>query len=233
MRDLKKYMYAFPLVSAILSIIAILTPTAGTDLMGLMMMYIWMWGLFYISIAAIPPASSGITLIEFTSNYSLLAFSIFCTIIIILSIILLVISTVRLKNGRNMDTMMIISSTILIAISIIYIIGVEIIFSALTAIPGITTGISISIWSILNPSFGIIGPIIAGIVGIAGALIDKFYVRKLKPEVKESNEGLYKERKIQPDVEEVGKNFCPECGSKLEKEDLKFCSNCGYNLSDI
>jgi hypothetical protein len=27
--------------------------------------------------------------------------------------------------------------------------------------------------------------------------------------------------------------FCPNCGSKIESENQKFCQNCGYNLSEV
>ncbi|MEJ2277871.1 MAG: hypothetical protein P8Y70_09010 [Candidatus Lokiarchaeota archaeon] len=213
MRDLKKYMFLFPLVSVILSIIAILTPVNGINYMGLLVMYIWMWGLFYMKMPSLTdPNLTTITTIQFTPSLSFLIFSLFCSIMIILSIILFIISTVGLRKERNTDSMMIISSVILIAISITYMIGIDIIYKPLTIIPGPSASLLYAFWALMSPGFGIIGPIIAGIVGIAGALIDKFYIRKLKPKVKTNDDKSYKERKIQPDVGKV-------------------CSNCGYHLA--
>ena len=183
----------------------------------------WMWGLFAYNYPY-PPGSRTLFTIEIDNIvfYS----SIICSLIILITAVFLLILYYDGRKGKNIDRALIFLNIISIAATITWIAMMEVRMGNLTPY---------SFWQMTDPGFGVIGPFLAGALGIIGALVNNYYSkiedRKLiREEDKfEKQKPLIKNTIPREEDVKIRIKFCPECGTKLEEEN-KFCDQCGYNL---
>jgi len=236
-------LWILPFLCGIITIIALLTPTAlflYSSAYGNYTEIQWMWGLLFYDLK------------DFMSDIYLSGFDfiiyapgnfipgVIISIVMLSSAIILIISSNSLRKPSRQFTSIkkfwILSGILQITSGIIYIIAMEIGFNIYKLI---TIGHFVSFWENRIPSFGIIAPIICGalciIVVIIGYTLSKREemtapVRQIiKPKLSPLTP-LNSDPQLNRIVESSGFNFCPECGTKINNANSKFCVKCGISL---
>lgn len=208
MGERKNYAWIAPCISGIISIIALLTPAAYFSYFGASF-NLWIWGLASLNIPGY------FTYTAFSDNLLILIPSVICTLILIVSSILILAKTYSYKKGSvEIDIAKknwLIASILIIIVTIFWMVWLEISY-ILTPNP---YGITISFWSYVNPGFGVIGLFIGGGITIIGVIISK----------------NLESRSIQQQIiKTYSPNFCPNCGKRVFKKGYKFCTYCGYKF---
>lgn len=219
--NIKDYDYAFPLVGGIIALIAFLTPAGSySDFSG--SMDVWMWGLF--SIYAYGYGS----LTTFTQDPGELLISVSCSILVLISIII-IISKANKTRKYGDESKWLGASILLIISTIAWIAGMEIngrIF------------FSISLWSVISPGFGVIGMFLGAILSIIGHGISKMSPRQPRDVIvlKKAqfvSSPASKSSEFSVESSPPSLKYCPMCGDKFIRQDQKFCGNCGFEIKDI
>ena len=242
MNDIRK-IWVLPLLSGIITIIALITPTAVLIVSNEYFDYLeiqWMWGLLYYDLKDFltPYFLSGF---EFITHIPVaIILGIITSITMLCSAILSIVSTSSFRKGSqqfaSIKKFWIISGLLQIASGIIYLIGIQISFMIYKLR---TSGIFVSFWENRFPNFGVLAPIVCGVLCIIGVIVGTKILKR--GEVIAPLEQI-KQPKLSPltqvnsdpqlnrTVELSRLNFCPECGYKISVMNSKFCTDCGVSL---
>ena len=175
-KDWKGYIWTIPLLGVIITIIAILTPTTFRNSWGVEEYY-WMWGYIY-------SYSPGNYLYSqfFGFAYELFFPSIICFSILAIILIALLRVSIEEKrhpgtSGGSIATLGILIVGLIIGYAISMYVGFPIYFKR--AFPAAwasmqSMGVDINFWRTNWPNFGMIGPILGGILAILGGVISKY-----------------------------------------------------------
>jgi hypothetical protein len=219
------YMWAFPLMGGVISLLALLTPAGFLSEAG-NIFSLWIWGLVSTRVF------DGFDYIEdiaFSDNIFVITPSVIFSILIGVCAIVLISSAINCKKelkGVSGLKSTWLTPAILITISIIgWIISIELAFRL--------GPYSMSFWEYINPGFGVIGMFLGSGLAIGGYIISKFYIRQIdeiiyfvnQPKASNSPVNL-----IESTQHGVNIKFCPECGTKTEEKQQQFCRNCGFQL---
>ncbi|MHA2007101.1 MAG: zinc ribbon domain-containing protein [Promethearchaeota archaeon] len=232
--------WALPLIGGIFVLIAIFTPTAYfTFSSGLLRYdeYSWMWGLLYAEI-------SDYEFMDFYSDIEFVSFApeifipgLITTLLLSIGAISNIITAYNYRRERRtfgeVKKKWIITGSLHIISAIVYLSGMEIGFRAYRQR---TIGVPISFWGDRVPHFGIIVPIIGGILVLVGTFLG------VRSPQQEDVIMPVDQVRIKPKMATIsnvispsktpGKtpayNFCPSCGHKNTVENSKFCVNCGF-----
>jgi hypothetical protein len=219
--SVKDYDWAFPLVGGIIALIAFITPAGYySDFSG--SINIWMWGLF--SIYAYGYGS--ITM--FTQDPGELLISVSGSILVLISIIVIISKANKTRNYGDKSKWLGASISLIIG-TIFWIVGMEINGQ-------ISAGVSI--WSVINPGFGVIGMFMGAILAIIGHAINKISPRQPKDIIVPKktpfiSSTVRKPIELSAESDVPSFQYCPKCGDKFLRPDQKFCGNCGFEIKNI
>ncbi|MFX0039020.1 MAG: hypothetical protein ACFFCY_14915 [Promethearchaeota archaeon] len=218
MTDVRDYKWAFPLAGGIIALIAFLTPAAYLDTVS-GSMYIWMWGLFSVNLYGYGGATA------FTQDPGELIVSVLCSLLVLISIIVTIAKGNSAKKYGGESTWLAPSILMMIG-TIAWIAGMEIngrIFY------------DFSLWSVVDPGFGVIGLFLGGILSIIGYGISKMKPREAILPMKEQFMGptISQSSVSATELGTTSFKFCPNCGDKLMQANQKYCVNCGFELKDV
>ncbi|MFX1315251.1 MAG: hypothetical protein ACFE9T_05265 [Promethearchaeota archaeon] len=174
---LKDYIWLFPLIAGILTIIGLFTPSSYLNLLGIKEYY-WMWGLIFLDTG--PYGSSTIWFYEIEpTQVTIFIFLQKFIHFIVLFIFASWICITAYKAAKEGDTnkyelFWIILGICLIIMAISYIIEMEIMMNYYF---DEFRSLELSYWKTRDPGFAIIAPFISGGLSITGAFLSK-YLRK-------------------------------------------------------
>lgn len=196
---MKRYTWAFPFCSGIISIIGVLTPIAFSD----SIFSIWMWGLIY---SRLPSAK-----VEFMSENVFLITGISVAVIITVFSLVLVITGYLYRQGyfsdKDLGKLWAVSGILILVATIVSLVSLE-----FYTYEGYFT---YGIWNYLNPGFGAMGPIIGSITAIGTGVF-----------VSVSEKEVRLKKKSRMITAMAPKNLCPHCGKPVSLN-ASFCSKCG------
>ncbi len=221
-------MWSIPLIGGIIAIIAVLTPVASFDTMGVSW-YWWMWTLSVMGISGMGSEALFITEVD------IMIPSLITTVIMILNIISLLSLAIKTKtrklDTKNFESTSIIIGILLIGITIYYLVTIDSAFYDGLIIEGTSFPMGYHFWEVFSPSFGVIGPFLSAVLTFIGAGVFRYYSKR-RVELTPIKMGTFEERR--PIIKsEGGLNFCPECGQKILSTAQRFCMNCGFELQQI
>ncbi|MBY8992318.1 MAG: zinc ribbon domain-containing protein [Candidatus Lokiarchaeota archaeon] len=223
MREIYEYIWIFPLIGGIFSILALLTPAAYFS-ESFYTFNLWMWGLISVQVNDPYFGSYGET--TFIDNIFILTPSVIASIIIGVSSIILISSAVTCKKKLKADDIIKsnwLTPAILILISTIaWIISIELVF-----LLGPT---SMSFWETNNPGFGVIGMFLGSGFAIGGYIISKYGAKQRDEVIFVANRNEISISTLASAKSGMSIKYCPECGTKAEEELQHFCRNCGFKL---
>lgn len=227
MGEIRNYIWTFPLLGGILTLIALLTPAVYIYEIG-DYIFLWIWGLFSVQIHDYYYDTT-YNLTTFTDNELILIPSIICSVFIFVGILALFSSSYsfrkEIKKGNIEKNRGLAPSIIIMISTIAWMISMEISF---IVGPG-----SMSFWSAYNVGFGVIGMFLGAIFGMIGYGVSK-YMAKQRGEVKFlPKKGFQIKFSSDPTITASNFNFCPECGQKIISETQRFCMNCRFELRNI
>jgi len=220
MGEIYDYVWGFPLVGAILGIIAMLTPAASIIEFG-SSFYLWIWGLVSFQLFGY----GGMT--AYTDNILLIIPSIIISIVIVISIIALLASANKCRNDMkvgNIGNSKGLTPSILIIISTIaWIISVEVVY--------VSGGMSF--WAFTSPGFGVIGMFLGSIIPIIGYAVSKQGIKRRRDLDFIPKKSIEMKSESTPIAVGSALNFCPECGQKTADFTQRFCMKCGFEFTKI
>lgn len=228
MTEIRDYVWAFPLTGGVIALIAILTPAAYITVPG-NSMYVWMWGLLSIQLYGY----SNVT--QFTQDPGELIISIICSVLVLIGTFAIISSAVSCRKKMRMGIVKragwLIPSILLIIGTISWMIGMEI---------NSNIFYGMSLWTYINPGFGVIGMFLGGAVSIVGYGVSKMKgPRREEIFIPMKKEFITPENEISIPKKEISKptltsfKFCPNCGQKIISQEQRFCTNCGFELRGI
>lgn len=226
MGEIKDYIWTVPLIGGIIALGAFFAPAAYVEEYN-DYLYLWMWAL--LSYQFYDPYWGTDKGVVFTDNPDILIPSIVCSVIIFLCILALIGSSLlyrkRMRNGKVNPIVWLGASICILGFTIAWIIIIEVVMSS--GLP--------SFWSYMNPGFGVIGMFIGSILSIIGYGVAKISMKQKREPIQLPSEGMpiiVKQESTTPTTSiPIGKTkFCPECGTKLSKENQKFCMDCGTEI---
>ena len=222
MGEIKDYIWTLPLIGGILALGAFFAPAAYLE-ENLDYIYIWIWALlsyqYYDS--WLDEFDRGVV---FSDNPDILNPSIICSVIIFLCIMVLIGTSFyyrkRMKNSKVNPIVWVGASLCILGSTIGWMVAIEIAMSS-ASLP--------SFWNIFNPGFGVIGMFIGSILPIIGYGVARVSIKQKREPIQPAQEGMIIAKvPAVTTTPQTGKiQFCSECGSKLSKENQKFCMDCG------
>ena len=220
-----EYVWSIPLLGGILAIIAVLTPVASFNVMGVSWNW-WMWNLSVMGVSGFGSES------VFISDVDFLIPSLITTSIMILSIISLLSLAAKARKRKfdlkNFESTSIIIGFLLIGITIYYLLAIDSAFYDGLVVEGVPFPAGLHYWEVFNPSFGVIGPFLSATLAFVGAGVFRYYSKR-KEDLIPSKMGILEKKG--PIIKLTkGLNFCPECGQKIISVTQRFCLNCGFEL---
>ena len=235
----KNYIWLVPLISGIIAIIGILTPTAylnetewfnGAKLKS--DIYWWIWSFVSMS-ASISEGGYSESFSEnrFVSDSAFLIPSLITTFIIVFVAVNLFILAKSTKT-KSWDSKIfmkssLISASLLIGTMIIYMIVIDAVVYDGVDFFGTGSSAGFRFWSEFDIGFGIIAPFISASLVIIGAGIFRYYSKRedkvapIRPEI--IGEKPVQIRPIMDDLK-----FCHSCGAKIKKSSA-YCEHCGVS----
>ena len=227
MAEIKDYLWAFPIVGAVLGIITFLAPAADwtMSVYGYSIdWYCWIWGLSSFGASTGYYSASELGL---TTDGSLLAVSIISTIVIAVGIVVLIIGGLQSKRStqfnRNIIIMSSIGALLLLIGPIIWLVGADWpIIDPITAPPGE------EFWDWFDVNFGIIAPFIGAVVAFIGVALYYYYLKEKAGIREPKREAIGEKEPLKEKLTTL--RFCPECGQKIEQEGVTFCPSCGFKF---
>jgi hypothetical protein len=237
MAEIKKYIWVFPLIGAIVAFISLVTPATSMNFVGILRADLWLWDL-YINNA------SGITRIDFITDPFVLIPSIITTALISISSILLLIGSIQTKRRSNklktIRNISIISGALILFAEILWLIMVPMFFPMTSYWDWfLSTYLTpYTFWSIFllffsyplhQAGFGIIGGFLAMALAFGGAGVAEYHSKERPIKIPEKMKTT-----LQTDEPKSSKTLkfklCPECGSKIEDSNEKSCLECGFEF---
>ncbi|MFX1281605.1 MAG: zinc ribbon domain-containing protein [Promethearchaeota archaeon] len=223
MKETYRYIWVFPLIGGILSLIALATPAASLYESDSYFV-LWMWGL--LTVQFYDPIVGDYSNTAFSDNLYILIPSIILSIIIGLSAIYLISSGITCKRDMKKDTGVKtnwLTPIILIVISTItWTINIELVYQFGPS--------SMSFWEYILPGYGIIGSFIgAGIAGV-GYLLFKNIVKIREVIIFNAPQKRILILPSTPKQSGFITKFCPECGAHVDDEVPNYCTSCGFKL---
>ena len=181
MRDIRKYIWVFPIIGVIFGIITFLAPVISLNLNSgdSIDWYYWIWGLTSYIFSNTDPWDPNVLEIVFTNNITLLMFSIISMIAIAVGVTLLLIAGITSKRNirysRKFMVMTGISAILLIGGGILFWVGAD----WPTTPHSISSTPGVSVWDFFDEGFSVYAPFIGG--GIALLVMPShYYVFKRK-----------------------------------------------------
>jgi len=224
-KETSDYIWVIPLVAGLLVVLAIITPTAYFNTMGVFWNW-WMWDFTTMGVVGFESISL------FISDGDIIIVSIITTCAMLLSVVNLLIlsSTTRKRNlnTKDFELMSIISAVLSICIMLYYMIAMDIAFYDGLTIEDTTFSAGYHFWDLFNPSFGIILPFISATLSFFGVGVFRYYSKR-KEDMVPAQMDIVKE--YVPVPKKMGSfNYCPECGEKILSANANFCVKCGYKF---
>ena len=165
-KDWKNYIWTIPALGVILALIGLLTPTAYFSISGYGSQYWWIWGLVYMS-----QSGYGSDAEFFIEMYEMFIPSMICFVLLFICFFVFISQTIAIKKRPSKSgTGLIIVGILFIAIMIAYYVAMDVGFVQV-AIRELGYDPGITFWDGMDPHFGFIGPILAGILAIIGGAI--------------------------------------------------------------
>lgn len=224
MSTIKERAWIISLVGAVLTLIALLTPAAYDfyrDYLARGSFMVWMWGLVSLNLSDYE-YDIYIHELAFTDNIRIFIPCIICSIIIISSVIVIIVSAINYRKENRGALTWLFSAIAIIISTIAWMVAIEIVYIFE----------SMSFWLEVNPGFGVIGPFIGASLALVGFGVSKIGAKEREPiqvpeEIRVPKIPQVEAQKIQgmPIVK-----FCPMCGYKVEREEHRFCRNCGFAI---
>jgi len=228
MTDVKKYIWVFPLIGGIITLISLVTPAVSVNLMGMITASLWFWDLYTWNFTML---SSGT---EFVMEPLVLIPSLISTCLLTIGGILLLVTAMRLKRRNleqvNIETPSILGGVVILIAEIVWLSMVPTFFP-LAKYYGSYPG---SFWSLYGLSFhtvgfGIIGGFFSTVIAFGGAGAAHYYSKEREVKFPEKKE-IAPPTKEPTASETPEQKFCTECGAEIEDPDIKFCGKCGFEL---
>ena len=202
---MKKYIWAVPTISGIISILGMINPIASID----NNIEIWMWGLIVIR--------SFENHIEFINETLPLLAGIIVSLIIIIFSLILIFTGRYFKRGhfndRKISKLWIICGSFIFAATVISLISLDF-FTFYGNFPN-------GIWWIFDPGFGAIGPFLGSLLAIGIGI----YVSSASRRQKNISLSRIPISSVAP------KSKCPYCGKSVSFNAI-FCSKCGQKIEN-
>ena len=220
--------WLIPLIAGILVLLAILTPTAYFNYMGVTWNW-WMWNFTMMGVTGYDSVSL------FISDPDFLIPSIVTTGVAFLSMVNLLILFSATRK-RNLDTKKfglrsIASAVLSIGAMIYYIMAMDIAFYGGLTMEDTTFPAGYHFWDAFSPGFGIISLFLSAALSFIGIVVFQYYSKR-KEDIVPLRIDTGKEQI--PALKMMGSlNFCPECGHKNLLTDAKFCTKCGFKFFQV
>jgi hypothetical protein len=199
---MKRYTWAFPFCSGIITIIGVLTPVAFSD----SIFSVWIWGLIYTKFLG--------PKLEFMSERVFLITGISVAIVITVFALVLIITGYLYRQGhfshRDLGKLWAVSGILILTATIVSLVSLEFYTYEGYFIYGI--------WTYLNAGFGAMGPIIGSITAIGTGIFVSMTEKELR---------LKKKSRLITAM--APKNICPHCGKPVSLN-ASFCSKCGKTI---
>jgi len=235
MADVKKYVWAIPVIAGILAIVSLLTPVASLNYMGMMTANLWMWDLYTHNFLGLSSST------EFITEPMVMIPSLIATSLIVIGGVGCIASGIILRNNDELRKGIIPSAlmgTLIIVGEFLWLILVPLNFPIEDYFPPLPPGMSLTFWNLSYSGisislhivgFGLIGGFLAAGLAYGGAGAARYYSKERKVIVPEKKE-IIPPTKEPPASETLELKFCPECGAKIEDPEIKFCGKCGFEL---
>lgn len=98
----------------------------------------------------------------------------------------------------------------------------------------------VSIWTNLNPGFGVIGMFLGGILSLIGHVVSKMspvqpkeVIVPMKKQFMSPEQAYTEPSPVATDLAQSSFKFCPMCGYKMMKADQRYCVNCGEQFGRV
>ncbi|MFX0030565.1 MAG: zinc ribbon domain-containing protein [Candidatus Hermodarchaeota archaeon] len=199
---MKKYTWAFPFCSGIITIIGVLTPVAFSD----SFFSIWIWGLIYSRLMG--------SQLEFMSEKVFLFTGITVSIIIMVFAVVLFITGYMYRQGyfagRDIGRLWVASGILILTAIIVSLVSLEF-YTYEGFFP-------YGVWTYLDVGFGALGPIIGSITAIGTGIFVSVTEREVRMK-----------RRAVSVAAIAPKNLCPHCGKPVSLN-ASFCSKCGKTI---
>jgi uncharacterized paraquat-inducible protein A len=223
-----EYVWSIPLIGGILALIALLTPVASFNVMGVSWDW-WMWTLSVMGVSGYGTES------VFISDVDFIIPSLITSMVMILSILLLFSIAAKARTRKfdlkNFESISIITGVLLIGTMIYYLIAMDNAFFDGMVIEGVPFPAGLRFWEVFNPGFGVIGPFLTVVFAFIGAATFRYYSNRREDLFPSKMESFERKEPIEKLVK--GVRFCPECGQGNISETQRFCMNCGFDLRTI
>ena len=224
MSKIKDYIWTLPLIGGILALGAFFAPAAYA-VESEEYIYLWIWALLSYQYYDYywDEFDRGVI---FSENPDVLVPSIICSVLIILSILVLIGSSLyyrkRMKDRKVNPIVWLGASLCILGSTIGWIVAID---------NGMSSPSLPSFWSFFNPGFGVIGMFIGLILPIIGYGGARVSMKQKRETIQPLQKGVAVTETYDPITSTTPQIsnivFCPECGSKLSKENQKFCMDCG------
>jgi len=234
MADVKKYVWAIPVIAGILAIVSLLTPVASMNYMGILSANLWIWNLYTYNIAMVPGS-------DFITEPTVMISGLIATILIIIGIVGSLGTGIMLRNSDKLRKGIVpsaIMGIMFIIAGLLWLILVPANFPMGNYFPPAPPGGSLTFWAVgfggmsINlhtVGFGLIGGFLAAGISFGGAGAAKYYSKEREVVISDKKEKLPLTK--EPTTSETSElKFCPECGAEIEDPDIKFCGKCGFDL---
>ena len=235
MADVKKYVWAIPVIAGILAIVSLLTPVASMNYMGILSANLWMWDLYTHNFTGFSSST------EFITEPMVMIPSLIATSLIFIGGVGCLASGFILRKNDELRKGIIPSAlmgTLFIVGEFLWLILVPANFPMGNYFPPAPPGGSLTFWAVgfggmsINlhtVGFGLIGGFIAAVIAFGGAGAAHYYSKEREVIVPEKKEiGPPTKEPIASETPEL--KFCPECGAEIEDPDIKFCGKCGFEF---
>lgn len=238
MADIRKNIWLIPLVAGILALIAVVTPAASMNVLGMLTANLWFWGLYTYDYTGFFSGT------DFIMDPLVLIPSLITTILIALSGVLLVSAGARLKRDsdklsfvRNFSA---ISGILILVAEILWLVMVPMFFPmAYYWDTAFGSGGPYTFWTwnlggfmnypLHSVGFGVIGGFIAAGIAFGAVGAASYYSKERPMKAPKEKEGTPIAKEAPP-VKESELKFCPECGAEIEDPNIKFCGKCGFEF---
>lgn len=211
----RKYYWIIIIIGVVIGLIALLCPTA-TFKQYYYGEVIESWNVWMIGYSRYYWWETGYEVI-WVDNIDVKTVSLVSFIFILINLLVTLVASIILRK-RKSSYYFLISAIASIGFGIYYIIGIDVNL--------------LGFWDLMDPHFGIIGIFLGSGLVLLGFGVGFTDFDKIREPIQLPTEGMPIIVKQEPTTSTpISKTkFCPECGSKLSKENQKFCMDCGTEI---